>query len=74
MAGSDDERDGFREGLESSHGDPRVLFVLNAILSATFAWLVVWGADYLGAVEFTLTNVAIVAVVVFVLTHVVTRP
>ncbi|THE63972.1 hypothetical protein D8Y22_15300 [Salinadaptatus halalkaliphilus] len=74
MADSDADRDGFREGLESSHGDPRVLVVINAVLSLAFSWLLVWGADVVGAVEFTVTNVVIVAVGLFVLTHVVTRP
>ncbi|EMA35395.1 hypothetical protein [Halobiforma nitratireducens] len=77
MAGSDEgdrNRKGFREGLESSHGDPRVLVAINAVLSAAFAWLLVWGADLVGAAAMTLPNVAIVAVGVFVLTHVVTRP
>ena len=74
MAGSDGDRGSFRKGLESSEGDPRVLVVLNAVLSAAFAWLLVWGADLVGFVEYSLANVAVVAIGLFVLTHVVTRP
>ncbi|SFB86325.1 hypothetical protein SAMN05444422_102451 [Halobiforma haloterrestris] len=77
MAGSDrggdrrQDREGFREGLESSSGDPRVVLVLNAVLSATFAWLLVWAADLIGAVALTTRNVAVVAIGLFVLALVV---
>ncbi|APW97820.1 hypothetical protein CHINAEXTREME_08525 [Halobiforma lacisalsi AJ5] len=73
MAGSDrgrdrrQDREGFREGLESSSGDPRVVLVLNAVLSATFAWLLVWAGDLIGAVALTTRNVAVVAIGLFVL-------
>ncbi|ELZ04274.1 hypothetical protein [Natrialba aegyptia] len=71
---SENRRDGFRDGLKSSSGDPRLLVVLNAVLSGLFAWWLVWGADAVGMIEFSLTTVAVVAVGLFVLTHVMTRP
>ncbi|WP_323172234.1 hypothetical protein [Natrialba sp. PRR66] len=71
---SESRRDGFRDGLESSSGDPRLLVVLNAVLSGLFAWWLVWGADTIGMIEFSLATVAVVAVGLFVLTHVMTRP
>ncbi|NGM67929.1 hypothetical protein G6M89_02690 [Natronolimnobius sp. AArcel1] len=74
MPSSDDNRDGFRDGLESSSGDPRVLFAINALLSVLFAWLLVWVADIIDIVEFSAVNVALVAVGVFALTYVVTSP
>ncbi|MFC6769606.1 hypothetical protein [Natrinema soli] len=75
MSGPDDERDGsLQAGLESSEGDPRVLLVLNAVLSTLFAALFVWGASRLDLFVFTPTSVAAVAIVVFLLTHVVSRP
>ncbi|WP_049921521.1 hypothetical protein [Halopiger djelfimassiliensis] len=64
--------DGFREGLESSHGDPRVLLVLNAVLSAVFGWSIVWGGAVLGVLEYSRTTAVAVAVGLFLLTHVVT--
>lgn len=70
MSGRDD-REGFRDGLESSEGDVRVLLVLNAILSAMFGWLIVWGLDLAGFLEYTTRTVAIVAVGLFLLTFVV---
>lgn len=73
MGDSDADRAGLREGLESSHGDPRALLVLNAILSTLFAWMLVAGADFVGMVELRLTTVLAVAAGLFVLTHVVTR-
>ncbi|QCS41836.1 hypothetical protein [Natrinema versiforme] len=75
MAEPDGEPDdGLQGGLESSQGDPRVLLLLNAVLSTLFAAMFVWGADLIGALVFTPVTVAAVALAVFVLTHVVTRP
>ncbi|WP_137288968.1 hypothetical protein [Natronorubrum halophilum] len=72
MAGPDRERDGIREGLESSRGDPRVLVALNVVLSTMFAVMLVWGLFLVGALEFSVVTVAVVAVVLFVLTYVLT--
>ncbi len=72
MSDQDSKRDGLKEGLSSSDGDIRVLFVLNAILSVLFAWTIVWGLSFMGAVTFELTTIAGVAVVLFLLTYVVT--
>ncbi|ELY56739.1 MULTISPECIES: hypothetical protein [Natronococcus] len=74
MADPDADRDGFREGLESSKGDPRVLLVLNAVLSLLFGWMIVAGAAVVGLVEVSLTTVVAVAAGLFVLTLVMTRP
>lgn len=74
MANPDDDGSGLQEGLESSDGDPRVLLVLNAVLSALFAGMLVWGLALVTNLEFGLTTVALVAVALFVLTHVITRP
>lgn len=68
-----DDREGFREGLESSGGDLRVLLALNAILSAAFAWLIVWGLDVAGVVDYSLSSVALAALALFVLTLAVVR-
>ncbi|SIR57596.1 hypothetical protein [Natronorubrum thiooxidans] len=73
MADPDADRDGLREGLESSRGDPRVLAVLNALLSVLFAVMIVRGAALVGALEYQTTTVAGVAVALFVLTSVMTR-
>ncbi|WP_255168589.1 hypothetical protein [Natrononativus amylolyticus] len=72
-ADGDAGRKGFRDGLESSQGDPRVLFVLNAALSALFGWLIVWGLDVLGVVDYGATTVAAAAIVLFALTYVMSR-
>ncbi len=66
-----EEPKGIREGLEDSKGDPRLTLLLNAVLSTWFAWTVIWGADLLNLVEYTLTNVATFAIVLFALTYVV---
>ncbi|ELY47451.1 hypothetical protein [Natronorubrum sulfidifaciens] len=73
MTESDADRDGFREGLESSRGDPRVLAVLNALFSVLFAVMIVQGASLIGALEYRMTTVAGVAVGLFVLTYVMAR-
>ncbi|SFS70699.1 hypothetical protein [Halostagnicola kamekurae] len=70
MSDADDDRAGFREGLESSPGDPRVVAVLNAILSITFAWLLVWGGSVVGVLEYGLATVGLVAAGLFVFTFV----
>ncbi|QRV13946.1 hypothetical protein JMJ58_13450 [Haloterrigena salifodinae] len=72
MSDSDSERDGFEAGAAGSQGDPRVLIAMNAILSTLFAWTIVWGLSFLGAVEFGLINVATAAVVLFAITYLVT--
>lgn len=70
MSDPNGDRPGFREGLESSEGDPRVVAILNAILSITFAWLLVWGGSVVGFLEYGVTNVALVAAGLFVFTFV----
>lgn len=54
-------------------GDPRVLFVMNAILSSIFATVVVYGLSYVDLAAFTLVNVASMALVLFAITYVVTK-
>ncbi len=58
-----------REGVEESKGDPRLILLLNAVLSGWFAWTVVWGLDRLGAVAFTAVNVGTLALIVFGVTY-----
>ena len=69
---SEDDSDGFGEGLSASTGDPRVLVAMNAILSTLFAWSIVWGLSLLDLAEFTAINVATGAIVLFALTYLVT--
>ncbi len=72
MSDSDQERQGFGEGIESSQGDPRVLLVMNAVLSILFAWMVIWGLSFLDIVQFGIVNVATAAILLFTMTYVVT--
>jgi hypothetical protein len=53
----------------SSDGDPRVLFVLNLLLSFVFSYVVVWGLSFIGIGTFTLENVAYATVALMVLTY-----
>ena len=69
--GDDEEGPGIREGVERSSGDPKVLLAMNAVLSAWFAWMVVWGLDLLGAASLTAVNVATLALILFGATYVV---
>ncbi|SFH00435.1 hypothetical protein SAMN04488063_3553 [Halopelagius inordinatus] len=55
-----------------SQGDPRVLFVMNLVLSTLFASIVVWGVSYVDIADFTVINVASLAVVLMAVTYVVT--
>ncbi len=52
-----------------SEGDPRVLLVLNVLLSLTFSYLVVWGLDFIGVVEFSLLNLGLATAVLVLATH-----
>ena len=66
-----DDQNGLSEGIRSSKGDPRVLLVMNALLSVLFAWMVVAGLSFLGFIEYSLLNIATVAIVVFAATYLV---
>ena len=59
--------------MAKSKGDPRVLFVMNLVLSSLFAWAVVWGLDFIGALVFSWGRVAVAAGLLMVITHLVTR-
>jgi hypothetical protein len=54
-----------------SQGDPRVLAVMNAVLSFSFTVMVVWGLEFVGLSEFTWTNVGLGTVALFLITWVV---
>lgn len=54
-------------------GDPRVLFVMNLVLSAAFVSLVLWGLDFIGSMEFTLGRVAVGTAGLMILTHLIVR-
>lgn len=53
-----------------SRGDPRVHFVINLLGSAMLVYILLWGLDLLGTVEFTLVRFAIGTVILAMLTHV----
>jgi hypothetical protein len=65
-----DEPKGIREGVEGSKGDPRLLLLLNGVLSAWFAWTVSWGLDMLDIASLTTVNVGALALIIFALTYV----
>jgi len=64
-----EEPKGIREGMADSEGDPRLILLLNAVLSGGFAWVVVWGLGRAGITEFSLANVGTLALVIFVATY-----
>jgi hypothetical protein len=65
-----EEPKGIREGVEDSKGDPRLILLLNAVLSAWFAWTVVWGLDRLGVTALNAANVGALALIIFGVTYV----
>ncbi|AKU08949.1 MULTISPECIES: hypothetical protein [Haloferax] len=71
-AGSDDEGRGADE-IEWGEGDPRVLFVMNLVLSTAFAAVVVYGLSYLDLAAFSVVNVASAALVLTAVTYLVTN-
>jgi hypothetical protein len=68
---SADGSKGFSEGMEASRGDPRVLLVLNAVLSLLFGYSLVFGLSFVGLGEFSVVNVLTSAIMLFALTYVV---
>lgn len=59
--------------MANSKGDPRVLFVMNLVLSAVFASVVVWGLAYIDMLAFTWQSVALLTGLLMVVTHLVVR-
>ncbi|ELZ88204.1 hypothetical protein C453_02002 [Haloferax elongans ATCC BAA-1513] len=59
--------------IEWGEGDPRVLLVMNVVLSSVFATVVVFGLSYADLAAFTLVNVASAALVLVALTYLVTK-
>ena len=55
----------------ASEGDIRALIALDLLLSLVFASAVVWGLDFIGAIEFTTVNVAIGTLCLAALTYLV---
>lgn len=56
----------------ASNGDPRVLFVMNLVLSSMFAGAIVWGLDFIGVVAFAWQTVALLAAALMFLTYLIT--
>ncbi len=54
-----------------SQGDPRVLFVMNLILSFVFSYFVVWGLAFIDMLTFDWGTVALGTAVLVFLTHIV---
>lgn len=59
--------------MANSKGDPRVLFVMNLVLSAAFTSLVVRGLSYLDLMTFTWETVAVGTLLVMILTTIVVQ-
>lgn len=53
-----------------TYGHPVVLIVMNAVLSATFVYIVLVAADYLSLLPFTIPNFLLMTVVLMVVAHV----
>ncbi|WP_435319799.1 hypothetical protein [Haloarchaeobius sp. TZWSO28] len=54
-------------------GDPRVHFVMNFVLSAVFAAVVLWGSEFIGVTEFTPGRFVVFTGIMMVLTYLATR-
>lgn len=55
----------------ASQGDPRVLVVLNLVLSGLFSTAVVFGLDFVGLLEFSWQTVVLATAVLVTLTWIV---
>jgi len=52
-------------------GDPRVLFVMNVVLSVAFSAFAIWGLAFIDVLAFSWETVALGAVLLFALTYLV---
>ena len=59
--------------MANSKGDPRVLFVMNLVLSAAFGTLVIWGLSFIDVLEFGWQNVAVLTGLLMIVTYLVVR-
>lgn len=57
----------------ASDGDPRVHFVINLALSGLFAYVLVWGYDFVGGASFSWRTVGVLTLLLMALTYLVTR-
>lgn len=63
-----------KAGMEASpDGDPRVLFVLNVILSLVYAYIVLYLVELAGITGFTWERYLVVTAVTVGLVHYITR-
>jgi len=57
----------------AAEGDPRVHFVINLVLSAVFAAVVLWGSEFVGITEFTPGRLAVFTALLMIITYLATR-
>lgn len=57
--------------MARSQGDPRVLLLMNFVLSALLSYTVVWGLDFIGELAFSWESVAIGTLALMTLTFIV---
>ena len=57
--------------MPRSQGDPRVLFVMNLILSFLFCYTLVWGLDLIGELTFSLRIVGTATVAMMLINYLV---
>jgi hypothetical protein len=59
--------------MANSKGDPRVLFVMNLVLSAAFGTFVIWGLSFIDVLKFGWQNVAVLTGLLMIVTRLVVR-
>lgn len=57
----------------ASDGDWRVHLLINLVLSAVFAAVVLWGSEVVGLTEFTLERFALFTALLMLITQLATR-
>ncbi|MGM0606633.1 MAG: hypothetical protein ACQETB_13310 [Halobacteriota archaeon] len=64
---------GFGAGVRSSKGDPRIVLLLNLVLSLLFGYAIVWGFSFVGIAEYTTVNALTAAIILFGLGYLFSR-
>lgn len=63
-----------KEGMKASpDGDPRVLFVVNVVLSLIYAYIVLYLFDLVGITGFTWERYLVFTIIIIVIVHYISR-
>lgn len=54
---------------ELPEGDPRVYWIINLILSFFFAWMILWGIEFLTEFEWDWITLILTTIIIAIVSH-----